>query len=69
MLSYEFNNLCSFKYNYLICCFVFLLFVEVEHINYDIYAATPSVYFNNQQLGMSKHESIYLLFCLNVILV
>ena len=60
-----FNNLWSFKYDCLICSFIFLLFVEVEPTNDDIYACTPKVYFNNQPLGTSKYESIYTLFCLN----
>ena len=50
------------------CCFIFLLFVEVEPTNDDIYAATPSVDFKIQSLSTSKNESIYTLFCLNGIL-
>ena len=59
MLSYMLNNSWSLKYDYLICCFISLLFVEVEPTNDDIYTAPSSVYVNNQVLGTSKHESIY----------
>ena len=65
MLSYVLNNLLWLQYDYLICCFIFLLFVEVAPTNDDIYDAIPNVYFNNQTLGMSKYESIYSFFGLN----
>ena len=58
-MSYMLNNSWSYKTDYLICYFISLLFVEVEPINDDIYAPTPDDYFDNQQLGTSKYDSIY----------